>query len=59
VALKEVIEQTVAGLGYELVEIQRSAAGLLRVTMDLPWSAVTVAVALSPVPEQFVTVLLM
>lgn len=25
------------GLGYELVEIERSAGGLLRVTIDLPW----------------------
>jgi ribosome maturation factor RimP len=53
VALKEIVEQTVVGLGYDLVEIERSAGGLLRVTIDLPWSA--------PVPgsvatEQFVTV---
>ena len=27
-----------AGLGYELVEIERSAGGLLRVTIDLPWN---------------------
>ena len=52
-ALKEIVEQTVVGLGYDLVEIERSAGGLLRVTIDLPWSA--------PVPgsvatEQFVTV---
>lgn len=38
-ALKEIVEQTVAGLGYELVEIQRSAAGLLRVTIDVAWDA--------------------
>lgn len=38
-ALKEIVEQTVAGLGYELVEIQRSAAGLLRVTIDIAWCA--------------------
>ena len=31
--------QTVTGLGYELVEIERSAGGLLRITIDLPWSA--------------------
>lgn len=37
-ALKEIIEQTVAGLGYDLVETERSAAGLLRITIDLPWS---------------------
>jgi len=37
VALQEIVEQTVAGLGYDLVEIERSAGGLLRVTIDLPW----------------------
>ena len=31
------IEKTVTGLGYDLVEIDRSAGGLLRVTIDLPW----------------------
>ena len=36
-ALQETIEQTVTGLGYELVDIERSAGGLLRVTMDLPY----------------------
>ena len=55
-ALKEVIEQTVVGLGYEVVEIQRSAAGLLRVTIDLPWGAVAKAPTVVPVVEQFVTV---
>lgn len=51
-ALKEIVEQIVAGLGYDLVEIERSAAGLLRITIDLPWSPPTEA---APV-EQFVTV---
>jgi ribosome maturation factor RimP len=36
-ALQETIEQTVTGLGYELVEIERTSGGLLRVTMDLPY----------------------
>ena len=54
VALKEIVEQTVAGLGYDLVETERSAAGLLRITIDLPWVA-PVADAV-PAPEQFVTV---
>ena len=36
-ALQDVIVQTVTGLGYELVETERSAGGLLRVTIDLPW----------------------
>lgn len=37
-ALQEIAQQTVTGLGYELVEIERSAGGLLRVTIDLPWA---------------------
>ncbi len=36
-ALQETIEQTVTGLGYELVDIERTSGGLLRVTMDLPF----------------------
>ena len=36
-AVQEIVEQTVAGLGYDLVEIERSAGGLLRITIDLPW----------------------
>lgn len=36
-ALQQIVEQTVTGLGYELVEIERSAGGLLRITIDLPW----------------------
>ena len=36
-ALQETIEQTVTGLGYELVDIERTGGGLLRVTMDLPY----------------------
>ena len=38
-ALQEIVEQTVTGLGYDLVEVERSAGGLLRITIDLPWSA--------------------
>jgi ribosome maturation factor RimP len=53
VALQDIVVQTVAGLGYDLVETERSAGGLLRVTIDLPWVA--------PAPgaeavEQFVNV---
>ena len=55
-ALKEIVEQTVAGLGYDLVEIERSAAGLLRVTIDLPWTAPTAGAEAGVVSEQFVTV---
>ncbi len=54
-ALQQVVEQIVAGLGYDLVEIERSAGGLLRVTIDLPWAA-PAADAPAPVLEQFVTV---
>ncbi len=36
-ALLDIAEQTVTGLGYELVELVRSAGGLLRITIDLPW----------------------
>ena len=46
-ALQDIVEKTVTGLGYELVEIERSAGGLLRITIDLPWQ---------PESEQFVTV---
>jgi ribosome maturation factor RimP len=37
VALQQIVEETVAGLGYELVEIERSAGGLLRITIDNIW----------------------
>ena len=36
-SLQQTIEDTVRGLGYDLVEIERSAGGLLRVTIDFPW----------------------
>lgn len=51
-SLQQTIESTVAGLGYDLVEVERSAGGLLRVTIDLPWQPGQPAGA----PEQFVTV---
>ncbi len=47
-ALQDIVEQTVTGLGYDLVEIERSAGGLLRVTIDLPWDSLAA--------EQFVNV---
>ena len=37
-ALIETIEQTVTGLGYDLVEVERISGGLLRVTIDLPYT---------------------
>jgi len=52
VALQEIVEQTVTGLGYDLVEVVRSAGGLLRITIDLPWTSSGDAAA----GEQFVTV---
>ena len=38
VALQQTIDDTVRGLGLELVELERSAGGLLRVTIDWPWT---------------------
>jgi len=55
VALQQTVEQTVAGLGYDLVEIERSAGGLLRVTIDLPWEGPN-SEAVAGAPEPFVTV---
>jgi ribosome maturation factor RimP len=49
VALQDIVEQTVSGLGYELVDIHRSAGGLLRVTIDMPWQGASAI-------EQFVNV---
>ena len=43
------------GLGYDLVEIERSAGGLLRITIDLPWVQ-PAADAPAPAVEQYVTV---
>lgn len=50
-AWQDAVEQTVTGLGYDLVELERSAGGLLRVTIDLPWDP-----AQSAGVDQFVTV---
>lgn len=53
-AWQEIVEQTVTGLGFDLVELERSGSGLLKVTIDLPWEP---PVAGHPVPvERFVTV---
>lgn len=54
-ALQQTVETTVAGLGYDLVEIERSAGGLLRVTIDLPWHPAAEAAAEAGA-EAFVTV---
>lgn len=52
-ALQDIVEQTVGGLGYDLVEIERSAGGLLRITIDLPWTQPAEGAV---VVEQFVNV---
>jgi ribosome maturation factor RimP len=54
VALQQIVEQTVTGLGYDLVEVDRSAGGLLRITIDLPWHPPMDGVA--ALPDQFVNV---
>ena len=58
-AVQEIIEQTVTGLGYDLVEVERSAGGLLRITIDLPWTPPTEVAEFDEsgnVPEQFINV---
>jgi len=55
-ALQQLVEQTVTGLGYELIEIERLAAGLLRITIDLPWSPQATDARLNPLSSQSVTV---
>ena len=52
-AFQDIVQQTVTGLGYDLVEVQRSAGGLLRITIDLPWDPAAVPTTGA---EQFVTV---
>lgn len=49
--MQQVIEQTVAGLGFDLVEVERSAGGLLRVTIDLPWQEPESAELQAPAQE--------
>lgn len=48
-ALQQIVEQTVTGLGYDLVEIERSAGGLLRITIDWLWEP-------GAAEERFITV---
>ncbi len=53
-AWQDTVTQTVTGLGFDLVDLERSAGGLLRVTIDLPWQPPAEG---APLPaEQFVTV---
>ena len=51
---QDTVTQTVTGLGFDLVDLERSAGGLLRVTIDWPWQAPPPGSAAGP--EQFVTV---
>lgn len=53
-AWQETVEQTVTGLGFDLVELDRSGSGLLRVTIDWPWLAPQAGEAAQE--ERFVTV---
>jgi ribosome maturation factor RimP len=53
-AWQDTVTQTVTGLGFDLVDLERSAGGLLRVTIDLPWAPP--AEGAPAAPEQFVTV---
>jgi len=52
-AWQQTVEQTVTGLGYDLVDLERSASGLLRVTIDWPWQPPAAGEA---AVERFVTV---
>jgi ribosome maturation factor RimP len=45
---QEAVTTSVTGLGFDLVEIERSAGGLLRITIDMPF--------VPGQPEQFITV---
>ena len=53
-AWQDTVAQTVTGLGFDLVDLERSAGGLLRVTIDLPWAPPVEGAPV--VAEQFVTV---
>ena len=52
-SLQQIVETTTQGLGYDLVEIERSAGGLLRITIDHPWTPPS---GENAGPEAFVTV---
>ncbi|HMO06098.1 MAG TPA: ribosome maturation factor RimP [Paracoccaceae bacterium] len=52
-AWQDTVAQTVSGLGFDLVDLERSAGGLLRVTIDWPW---TPPGPDAPSEERFVTV---
>ena len=51
---QDTVAQTVSGLGFDLVDVERSAGGLLRITIDLPWTPPAEG---APAPaDQFVNV---
>ena len=51
---QDTVAQTVTGLGLDLVDVERSAGGLLRITVDWPWEPPAEG---QPLPaERFVTV---
>lgn len=52
---KELIEQTVTGLGYEIVDIEFAPGGVLRVFIDHPWVAEPAA-ELENEPEKLIAV---
>lgn len=51
---QDTVAQTVTALGFDLVDLERSAGGLLRVTVDWPWQPPADGQARPP--ERFVTV---
>lgn len=51
---QDTVAQTVTGLGFDLVDLERSPGGLLRITIDMPWTPP--AEGVEPAPERFVTV---
>ncbi len=46
---QDTVANTVTGLGFDLVDLERSAGGLLRVTIDWPWQS-------GQTEERFITV---
>ncbi len=53
-AWQDTVAQTVTGLGFDLVDLERSAGGLLRVTIDRPWQPATEGAPATP--EPYITV---
>lgn len=51
---QDTVAQTVTALGFDLVDLERSAGGLLRVTVDWPWQAPVEGQPAAP--ERFITV---